>query len=170
MLKIRKAINRRSLRQSLSVALLLLSALTLSVGLLVTSPAASWAADASAYQSSNQSIGQAASLIAPEPDQKITIYQRPEAKSKAGYGVNGDAVTVLERVSDNQSMTWNHIRFDNPPYAEGWVQETFTHLQTANTQDQNRQTMGGDRYLGNQPAPSNQQNSQQRQSYSQRQN
>ncbi len=155
--------NRRSLRQGLSVTLLLLSALILGIGLLVTSPAASWAADYSAYQFSQTST---------QSRQTST-----QSMSQAGYGVNEDAVTVLERVSDNQSMTWHPVRFDNPPYAEGWVQEAFIDLTTADAQTQNGQTIVGDgiaapaenRYLGNQPSLSNQQNSQ-RQSYSQREN
>lgn len=86
-------------------------------------------------------------------------------------------MTVLEQVNDNKNMTWHPVRFDNPPYAAGWVQEVFIDLTTADAQTQNGQTIVGDgidspaetRYLGNQPSPSNQRNSQ-RQSYSQRQN
>lgn len=173
MLEICKAINRRSLRQVFSVALLpaigLMLSVLVGVGLLVTSPAASWAADYSAQQSSQTGYvrDQAASLVAP-PDQKIAIYQRPAAKSQAGYGVNGDAVTVLERVNDNQSTTWHHVRSANPPYAEGWVQEAFIKVK-GSAQNQDRQTLSGNHYLGNQPS-SDQQNSPQRQSYSQRQN
>ena len=121
----------------------------------LTSPAPSWAAD----YPGNQAIDQPASLVAPEPDAKITIYLRPEAsKSRIGYGANGDAVTVLEKVSDNQSVTWNHIRFDNPPHAEGWVQEEFTLLKGEESPGQpqqiggnNRETsLNENRYLGNQ--------------------
>jgi hypothetical protein len=125
----------------------------------------------------NQGMEQAAQLVAPEPDGRITVYLRPEAgKAKAGYGVSGDTVTVLEHVSDNQSVTWNHIRFEAPPYAEGWVQDSFIALrelaggqspnQNANQADQKAT---GDRYLGNRSnndrAQRNQQSSPQ--SYSQ---
>ncbi len=96
-------------------------ALATALGILVISPAPSWAAD----YSGNQSVDQPASLMALEPNAKIAVYLRPEAKSRVGYGVNGDAITVLEKVSDNQSVAWNHIRFDNPSHAEGWVQEEF---------------------------------------------
>ncbi|MGB3294570.1 MAG: hypothetical protein WBB01_16420 [Phormidesmis sp.] len=133
-----------------------------------TTPAA-WAADYSVNQVGNQALEQAASLVAPQRDEKIAVYRRPEAgKSRAGYGVNGDAVTILEQVSDNQSVTWNHIRFDNPPYAEGWVQETFIDLKTADTQNRGDQNAAGDGYLGNQQPQFNRHS--QRQSYSQRQN
>lgn len=118
-------------RRLLSVLVLAVVALAISV----VSPAPSWAAD----YSRNQALDQPASLVAPEPDAKITVYLRPEAsKSRVGYGANGDAVTVLEQVSDNQSVTWNHIRFDNPPYAEGWVQEEFMLLKGGDAPDQSQ--------------------------------
>ncbi|MEM8504372.1 MAG: hypothetical protein AAF716_14610 [Cyanobacteria bacterium P01_D01_bin.1] len=122
--------NRR-LSQRLTDAVLLLTVLFYFV---LAVPAFSWAADFS----SNQAIDQPAILTAPEPDAKIAVYLQPTAeKGKAGYGVNGDAVTVLEQVSDNQSLIWNHVRFDNPPYAEGWIQETFLDLKVvAATQGQ----------------------------------
>ncbi|MEL6553042.1 MAG: hypothetical protein AAFQ63_06185 [Cyanobacteria bacterium J06621_11] len=104
--------------------------------LILAAPAFSWAAGAS----SNQALNQAASLLAPEPDAKISVYLQPEANDdQAGYGVNGDSVTVLEQVSDNQSLIWKHIRFDNSPYAEGWVQATFITLEAANAQEPNAQ-------------------------------
>ena len=129
----------------------------------VVSPAPSWAAD----YSGNQAIDQPASLVAPEPDAKITVYLRPEAsKSRVGYGANGDAVTILEQVSDNQSVTWNHIRFENSPYAEGWVQDEFMLLKGGDALDQSQRqsqlvtkdnnggnsgtSLNESRYLGNQ--------------------
>ena len=102
----------------------------------------------------NQGMEQTARLIAPEPDDKITVYLRPEAgKAKVGYGVSGDTVTVLEQVSDNQSVIWHHIRFETPPYAEGWVQDSFVALRgLVGGQSQNSNQAGqratGDRYLG----------------------
>ncbi|MGB3135239.1 MAG: hypothetical protein WBB18_00420, partial [Nodosilinea sp.] len=103
----------------------MLTVATLAVWL--SAPPSSWAAN----RSGNQSIDQPASLVAPEPDAKITVYRRPEtSRNRVGYGMGGDAVTVLEQVSDNQSVTWNHIRFDNPSHAEGWVQEEFISLKT----------------------------------------
>lgn len=104
--------------------------------LVLAAPASSWAAGAS----SNQALNQSASLLAPEPDAKISVYLQPEANDdQAGYGVNGDSVTVLEQVSDNQSLIWKHIRFDNSPYAEGWVQATFITLEAANATEPNAQ-------------------------------
>lgn len=162
--------------------------------LILAAPAFSWAAGAS----SNQALNQAASLLAPEPDAKISVYLQPEANDdQAGYGVNGDSVTVLEQVSDNQSLIWKHIRFDNSPYAEGWVQETFVDLNASKAAKSNGQTQqaqkqqaqkqrllannntmpaAGSRYLGNrqpqfsQSAQTSQQSqsNQRSQSYSQR--
>ena len=129
--------------------------------MLIAVPAASWAA----IQSNNQDINQSASLVAPEPDAKITIYLRPEAnRQRAGYGVNGDAVTILEQVSDNQSVVWNHIRFDDAAAAEGWVQAEFLSLAAADVPGQDQQLSEGKgsfastgaRYLGNQRSPSSQ--------------
>lgn len=154
-------------RRLLSVLILAVVAL----GTLVVLPVPSWAAD----YSGNQSIDRPASLVAPEPDAKIAVYLRPEAKSRVGYGVNGDAVTVLEKVSDNQSVTWNHIRFDNSSQAEGWVQEEFMSskadtpgqtpgqsqqmttgqmaqqkVQNGGTADRRKTASQGSRYLGDQ--------------------
>lgn len=145
--------NRR-LHERLARAIVL-SALTFS--LILAAPTVSWAADSS----NNQAINQVASLIAPEADTKITIYLRPEVgKAKAGYGIDGDLVTVLEQVSDNQRLIWHHIRFDNPPYAEGWVQETFLSIEApAASQGQNQQVGSSplkNRYLGNQQSQSSQ--------------
>ena len=133
---------------------------------LVTAPAASWAADSSG----NQALNRAVVLVAPEPDTKISVYLQPEAnKSRAGYGINGDAVTILEQVSDNQSVTWNHIRFDNPPYAEGWVQAEFVSPGAAATPNQSQSTSSSNAYLGNRQSQTNQR-SQFAQSQTNRQN
>ncbi len=157
-----------TIRRLLSVLLLAAFTFTVALTMVVMLPATGWAAD---YQG-NQSIDRPASLVAPEPDVEIAVYPQPDAgQRRVGYGANGDAVTILEQVSDNQSTTWNHIRFDNPPYAEGWVQAEFVLIADANGQSQ--QTAEGNRYLGNrqfkseQKSPFNSQSG--AQSYSQRQ-
>ncbi len=134
-------------------------AFTISVAIFVF-PANCWAANFAGNQinspSGNQGVSQPANLVALEPDAKIAIYLRPGVgNNKAGYGVNGDAVMVLEQVSDNQSATWNHIRFDAPPHAEGWVQSSFLLIKETTkgrnqTQLPLQQKAGGDQYLGNQ--------------------
>ena len=179
--EIRMAINKRLASGFVLTALILV--------MLIAIPAPGWAA----RQASNQAINQSASLVAPEPDAKITIYLRPDAnRQRVGYGVNGDTVTVLEQVSDNQSVIWNHVRFDDAAEAEGWVQAEFLSLAAADGPGQNQSqsqqmsdgnsplTSTGTRYLGNQRSPANspsQQSSNQRpqfnrqdsaQSYSQR--
>lgn len=74
----------------------------------------------------NQALQQSATLIAPKPSDKISIYPQPDRrKRRIGYGMGGDAVTVLEQVGSNQGVTWHHIRVDAPPYTNGWVQENF---------------------------------------------
>ncbi|MGC1306423.1 MAG: SH3 domain-containing protein [Phormidesmis sp.] len=138
------AVSRRLL------SIFVLAVVTLAV--LLTSPLPSWAAD----RPGNQAMDQPASLVGPKPDAKITVYLRPEAsESHVGYGVNGDAVTVLEQVSDNQSVIWNHIRFDSPSHAEGWVQAAFISLKAdtpgqsqRQSQRQSQQMAEGDSYLG----------------------
>ncbi len=131
-------------------------AFTLAFALWLSLSTVSWAAGYSSSQfnsqgsqsSENQSIEQPAILISSEPNAKIAIYLRPEeGKNRVGYGIDGDAVTVVEQVSDNQSKLWHHIRFDNPPYAEGWVPESSISLKSADIQKQQR--ADSDRYLGN---------------------
>ncbi|MEM7064635.1 MAG: hypothetical protein AAF572_15930 [Cyanobacteria bacterium P01_B01_bin.77] len=98
----------------------------------------------------NQLLQQTATLVTPKLDDKISIYSQPNTrKRRIGYGIEGDTVTVLEKVGSNAGITWNHIRFDNPPYADGWVQDKFLLLPT-NTQKQQPSGRNGNRYLGNQ--------------------
>ncbi len=158
-----------TIRRLLSGLLLAAFTVTVAFTIVVMLPADGWAAD---YRG-NQSINRPASLVAPEPDAEIAVYPQPEAgQRQVGYGANGDAVTILEQVSDNQSTTWNHIRFDNPPYAEGWVQSEF--ILTTDATGQSQQSAEGNRYLGNrqfkseQKSPFNSQSG--APSYSQRQN
>lgn len=163
--------NRRLCRKLAKAVVPLVFTVILTLSLVLAVPGVSWAVDAS----SNQSLNQSASLLAPEPDAKITVYLQPEVnEEKAGYGVNGDTVTVLEQVTDNQSLTWNHIRFDNSTNAEGWVQETFLALTSGKAvkatapQDDSQQPAGSadaispsrSRYLGNRRSQSDQQSGQ----------
>ncbi|MEO0536993.1 MAG: hypothetical protein AAF215_24430 [Cyanobacteria bacterium P01_A01_bin.123] len=144
-------INRRLLSV---VALAAIALMTL-----VSYPTASWAAD---YQG-NQAINQPARLVSPEPETEIAIYPKPEPRQRRiGYGIGGDRVTVLEQVGSNQGTTWNHIRFDAPPYAEGWVQEEFVSFQAADSANPGQQVANptanrGDRYLGDRQSSSDSQ-------------
>jgi hypothetical protein len=127
---------------------------------LTFSPAA-WAANAG-----NQAIDQPATLIGPEPDTQISIYPKPATRpGPMGYGISGDGVTVLEQVGSNQGITWDAVRFNNPPYTQGWVQAEFVSLPTAASQMPAKRQAQPNRYLGNQPSASDPQ--QQSQSYSQ---
>lgn len=121
---------------------------------LVIPPATSWAAD----YPGNQAINQPATLVGPEPDTPIAIYPKPATRpGPVGYGISGDGVTVIEQVGSNQGITWDAVRFDNPPYAEGWVQAEFVSMPTAASQSNPSQQNPAqrDRYLGNQPSRSN---------------
>lgn len=123
-------------------------------------------AQAQEYLASNQGMEQAASLVAPEPEMKINIYPRPGTRqSPIGYGVDGDAVMVLEQTGSNAGTVWNRIRFEAAPDAEGWVQLEYLSLQSGEQQLQGNQNpsnqSGG--YLGDRSAPQ----SGSRQSYSQ---
>lgn len=161
--EIRMAINKRLVNVFVLPVFVLpvFVLIALMLVMLIAVPASGWAAGAS----SNQAINQAASLVAPEPDAKITIYRQPEAnRQRVGYGVSGDTVTVLEQVSDNQSVIWNHVRFDDEAAAEGWVQSKFLSLTATDRPSQRQQmadgngsfTAPGTRYLGNQRSPSSQ--------------
>jgi hypothetical protein len=121
--------------------------MAIALAVLVLTPAPGWAAP---YQP-NQAIQQPASLIAPKPEAKISIYPEPGTQQRRiGYGKSGDAVTVIERVGGNQGIIWNHIRFEASPYAEGWVQDQFLSFPGAErSKPQNQRTNQGDRYLGN---------------------
>lgn len=82
---------------------------------------------------------QPATLVGPQPDTPIPLYLRPAANQpNVGYGINGSAVTITEQVASflpeaDQNSAWNHIRLDQPPYTEGWVQGRFLELQGVDT-------------------------------------
>lgn len=86
-----------------------------------------WTADLSA----NSTTEQPAILVGPKEDAPIPLYLRPAANQpNVGYGMSGAAVTVLERVASflpeaDQDAAWNHIRLEDTPYTEGWVQGRF---------------------------------------------
>ena len=109
------------------------------------------AAQAQESYLSNQGMEQFASLVAPEPEMKINIYPRPGTRqSPIGYGVDGDAVVVLEQTGSNEGTVWNHIRFENAPDSDGWVQLEYLSLQSGEQQSQGSQgnaRTGG--YMGN---------------------
>lgn len=94
---------------------------------LVMFPGPSWAVELQG----GQSIDQTATLVGPKARAPIPIYLRPAPNQPSvGYGINGDAVTVMEQLASflpeaDQSTAWNHIRLDNEPYTEGWVQGKF---------------------------------------------
>lgn len=89
-------------------------------------PGPGWAAEVS--------TDQAVTLVAPQAKAPIPIYLRPAPNQpNVGYGVNGDAVTVMEQVASflpeaDPSTAWNHIRLERDPYTEGWVQGKFLSL------------------------------------------
>ncbi|MEM6450027.1 MAG: hypothetical protein AAF703_06920 [Cyanobacteria bacterium P01_D01_bin.105] len=88
-------------------------------------------ASQSASQSAEKSAEKTARLVGPKKDAPIPLYLRPAANQpNVGYGNNGAVVTVLEQVASflpeaDQSAAWNHIRLENAPYTEGWVQGKF---------------------------------------------
>lgn len=79
----------------------------------------------------NQAIEQPATLVGPKADSPVPIYLRPAANQpNVGYGMNGSGVMVLEQLASflpeaDQASSWNHIRLDDAPYTEGWVQGRF---------------------------------------------
>ena len=83
-----------------------------------------------------------ATLVGPKADAPIPLYLRPAANQpNVGYGMSGDGVTVLEQVASflpeaDQRASWNHIRLNEPPYTEGWVQGRFLSGLAAPTLDE----------------------------------
>ncbi|MEL6161256.1 MAG: hypothetical protein AAFQ40_04355 [Cyanobacteria bacterium J06623_5] len=81
---------------------------------------------------------QKATLTGPRTEAPIPLYLRPAANQpNVGYGINGSSVTVLEQLASflpeaDQASTWNHIRLDEPPYTEGWVQGRFLAVSQSN--------------------------------------
>ena len=147
-------ISQQSLGRLLNRLSMLVTALAIALAIVASSPDASWAAG----DSGNQALNRSATLVAPAPKTKIAVYLRPEAnKKRVGYGVNGDSVTVLEQVGDNQSTTWNHVRFDNSPYAEGWVQSEFISPSAAAMPSQGQSFTESNSYLGNRQSQASQQ-------------
>lgn len=116
------------IRQLLRIAICCAIALTLSIA----SPKLLWAADLSG----NSSVEQSITLTGPKTDAPIPIYLRPAANQpNVGYGMNGDAVSVLEEFGDylmegDRAATWSHIRLESSPYTEGWVRGTSLLLES----------------------------------------
>lgn len=106
---------------SVAVAAVLSCAVTLGF------PFNSWAVE----QLGSPSIAQTATLTGPKADAPIPLSLRPAANQpNVGYGMNGDSVTVLEQLASflpeaDPSTTWNHVRLNEAPYTEGWVQGRF---------------------------------------------
>ena len=81
-----------------------------------------------------------ATLVGPRKDAPIPLYLRPAANQPpVGYGASGSTVTVLEQVASflpeaDQNSAWNHIRLEDAPYTEGWVQGRFLSLSDISTE------------------------------------
>ena len=106
------------------------------------------AADAG-NQSNNQDLNQSATLVAPEKNFQIDIYAQPNAQQqkRIGYGISGDRVTLLQQIGSNTGKTWNLVRFENPPYAKGWVSQEYLSVQNAQNFSQTDRHNG---YFGSQ--------------------
>ncbi len=101
-------------------------------------------------QSNNQDLNQSAMLVAPEKDFQIAIYAQPNAQQqRIGYGLSGDRLRLLQQVGSNTGKIWNLVRFENPPYAEGWVSGEYLSIpksiQNPNNPAQKKEVNG---YLG----------------------
>ena len=77
-----------------------------------------------------------ATLIGPRAEAPIPLALRPAANQpNVGYGMNGDAVTVMEQLASflpeaDPTTAWNHVRLNVEPYTEGWVQGKFLLLES----------------------------------------
>lgn len=123
-------INQPRLNGIIFVALLLVA--------VAVFPLSSWGMDLQG----SQTIKQSATLIGPRPKTPIPIYLRPAPNQpNVGYGVNGDVVTVMEQLASflpeaDERTAWNHIRLNNEPYTEGWVQGKFLSMTKGDIQGQ----------------------------------
>ncbi|MEL6554257.1 MAG: hypothetical protein AAFQ63_12450 [Cyanobacteria bacterium J06621_11] len=95
--------------------------------LCISAPALSYAEGLQTAQFTEK----AAVLVGPKADSPVPLYLRPAANQpNVGYGMNGSPVTVLEQVASflpeaDQDSAWNHIRLNDAPYTEGWIQGRF---------------------------------------------
>lgn len=107
------------------------------------------AAPATDSYQSNQAMSQPASLVAPDPEMEIDIYPQPNTgEPRVGYGMNGDAVRVLEQTGSNGGTVWNHIQFENAPDSEGWVQLEYLSIASTDRQEPRSQSRPSGGYMG----------------------
>lgn len=89
-----------------------------------------------------QDFEQTATLVSPRSDAPISIALRPAPNQpNVGYGISGHTVTVLEQVGDylafdDPNATWCHIRLEDKPYTEGWIQGKFLSISPPQTSTQ----------------------------------
>lgn len=110
---------------------------------------------------SNQGSDRLAVLTASSPNVEISLYPKPDPKlTRLGYGLSGDKVTILQQMASNQQISWYRVRFNNPPYVEGWIRGNYLVFINQNSgsvpiiPDKNR-------YLGNQSSEVDTQENQQ---------
>jgi hypothetical protein len=146
--------NIMNIKQSISLFLLAIACIFANL----------WITPAAIAFANNQDLNQPASLIAPEPNFMIKVYDQPNTsnpKNELGYAMSGDKVTLLQEVGSNDSQGWYLVRFDNPTKSEGWISENYVSVVSPR--------MPSGLYLGNQKlsdkklsdqsiAPKNQQN------------
>lgn len=132
---------RRSIQQ-----VLLLTVLTIAIFLYAT---LNVLAEDAGNKSNNQDLSKSAMLVAPEKNFQIDVYAQPNAmqQKRTGYGLSGDRVKLLQQIGSNTGKTWNLVRFENPPYAEGWISEEYLSIQNANKPSQKE---GHNGYFGSQ--------------------
>ena len=109
----------------------------------------------------NQGGDRLATLKAPSANFEISLYPKPDSKlDRLGFGLSGDEVTVLEQMSSNKRFSWYRVRFDNPPYVEGWMEGKY--LMFINQDNVAKPSISDkNRYLGNHASPTNSQANQQ---------
>jgi hypothetical protein len=119
---------------------------------------------------SNQGSDRLATLTAPSANFEISLYPKPDTKlDRLGYGLSGDGVTILEQMASNKDFSWYRVRFNNPPYVEGWIRGDY--LVFINQDSGSVSSLADkNRYLGNQsPKVNTQKNRQASQQGNQRQ-
>ncbi|PSR17813.1 hypothetical protein C8255_10675 [filamentous cyanobacterium CCP3] len=73
-----------------------------------------------------------AKLVAEDINARINLSARPSAQADSrGYGLVGDAVTLLNMAQDDQGQEYYQVKFDTSG-AEGWIESSFIKIRDLN--------------------------------------
>ena len=123
--------------------------------LLITTPILGYSESVAQGLQTAQFIEKSAVLVGPKADSPVPLYLRPAANQpNVGYGINGSSVTVLEQVASflpeaDPDSAWNHIRLNDSPYTEGWIQGKFLSIEADNSKANDSEANDSANYSAN---------------------